>query len=340
MSFPAVRWPAEWEPHDTTWIAWPHNEDDWPGRFGPIPWVFVEVVRHLSKVERVGILVDDRGRDQAAALLSQAGVERDRILFLFAFTDRVWARDYLPTSVKAGAEVHGVKWQFNAWAKYDNWESDDRAGHLFVRLTIPSRKGHAVVLEGGSIEGNGAGTLLTTEECLLSGDVQCRNPGFSRADYEAVFAEYLGIRKTLWLKRGIAGDDTHGHIDDLARFVNPTTVVAVAEDDPGDINYERLRENLELLRGMTDQDGRALNVVTLPMPAPIVFQGQRLPASYANFYIANGLVLVPTFNDERDRQALATLAELFPDRRVVGVYCGDLIWGLGAIHCMTQQVPA
>jgi agmatine deiminase len=357
MNTPAVRWPAEWEPHQATWIAWPHNAEDWPGRFGPIPWVFVEVVRLLSRAEPVCILVDERTREQAESSLQKAGVDGARVFLRETITDRVWTRDYLPTFVKRvdNERILAVKWRFNAWAKYENWENDDRAGRLICsgisylgRLThfapscekvSPSLSGRAVVLEGGSIDGNGHGTLLTTEECLLSADVQCRNPGFTRADYEAVFAQYLGVRKVLWLKRGIAGDDTHGHVDDLARFVNPTTVATVVEDDPGDVNHDPLRENLELLRGMTDQDGRPLTVVTLPMPAPIVFDGQRLPASYANFYIANNLVLVPTFNDERDRTALATLAELFPDRQVVGVYCGDLIWGLGAIHCMTQQHP-
>jgi agmatine deiminase len=196
-----------------------------------------------------------------------------------------------------------------------------------------------VVLEGGSIDVNGAGLLLTTEECLLS-DVQCRNPGMSRADYERVFADYLGVKKTLWLNRGIAGDDTHGHIDDLARFVGPRRVVVVVESDPAEENYAPLQENLERLRGMTDVDGSKLEVITLPMPRPVVFHGQRLPASYANFYVANGLVLVPTFNDVNDRKALGVLADLFPDREVVGIHAVDLVYGLGTLHCLTQQEPA
>jgi agmatine deiminase len=196
-----------------------------------------------------------------------------------------------------------------------------------------------VVLEGGSIDVNGEGLLLTTEECLLS-EVQARNPGMIRADYEAVFARSLGVRKTLWLGRGIAGDDTHGHVDDLARFVGPHTVVAVVENNPADGNYQPLQENLERLRGMTDVDGRKLEVVELPMPAPVLFRAQRLPASYANFYIANEKVLVPTFNDPNDRVALGILAELFRDRQVVGIHAVDLVWGLGTLHCMTQQQPA
>jgi agmatine deiminase len=337
--------PAEWEPHAATWIAWPHNADDWPDRFGPIPWVFAEIVRYLHRGERVCILVNDEVHEQgAAALLRRIGVDGSRVTFYRVATDRVWTRDYGPIFVKdAAGTVAATKWHFNAWAKYDNWHQDDAAAWPIIQALglpywQPTWNGRPIVLEGGSIEVNGQGTLLTTEECLLSAQQQ-RNPGLSRHDLEQVFARYLGIRKVLWLRRGIAGDDTHGHIDDLARFVNSTTVVTVVEDDRGDANHEPLQENLELLRGMTDQDGRPFQVATLPMPAPLSCDGQRLPASYANFYLANQCVLVPTFNDPHDRLALTRLAELFPGRQVVGIYCGDLIWGLGAIHCMTQQQP-
>src|SRR5262249_6239395 len=207
------------------------------------------------------------------------------------------------------------------------------------RAAPPTASGRRVVLEGGGVDGNGAGLLLTTEECLLS-DVQARNPGLSREDLEQVFADYLGVKKTLWLGRGIAGDDTHGHVDDLARFVGPRTVLTAVEDDPADENFGPLRENRERLRGMTDQDGRPLAGVELPMPDPVVFAGQRLPASYANFYIANTRVLVPTFNDPADRRALGILADLFPGRTVVGIHAVDLVWGLGTLHCLTQQQPA
>jgi agmatine deiminase len=336
--------PAEWEPHAATWIAWPHNQDDWPGRFGPIPWVYAEIVRCLSQHEKGRILVNEKTvqqvRQHTAIGWNEANVE-----YVNYDTDRVWTRDFGPSFVQSsdGKRV-AVKWAFNGWAKYENWTHDEAAGlfiakHLGVACERPLWQGRPIVLEGGSIDVNGQGTLLTTEECLLS-DVQQRNPGMSRDDYENAFADWLGIRKTIWLKRGITGDDTHGHVDDLARFVNPTTVVAVQERDRGDANHEPLRENLELLKRATDQDGQPLRVVPLPMPSPIHFQGQRLPASYANFYIANGLVLVPTFNDEHDRLALNTLTELFPDRRVIGIHCGDLIWGLGTLHCMTQQEPA
>ena len=352
------RWPAEWEPHDATWIAWPFDEDDWPDRFGPIPWVFGEVVRHLSKVERVRILVNEANEADARKLLHRIGVSEERVFLRQVVTDRVWTRDYLPTFVqRADGRIAAMKWRFSGWAKYSNWQNDDRAGRLIcqsvqtpswvpfdepgdIPLETPAWKGQPFVLEGGAIDGNGAGTLLTTEECLLSADVQSRNPGMSREEYEAMFARCLGIRQTIWLKRGIAGDDTHGHVDDLARFVNPNTVVAASEEDNGDVNYEPLRENLELLRAATTADSEPLTVVPLSMPAPRQCDGQRLPASYANFYIASGLVIVPTFNDPNDRRALDTLAALFPGRTVVGIYCGDLVWGLGTIHCMTQQQPA
>lgn len=344
----ALRMPAEWEAHAATWIAWPHQHEDWPDRFAPIPWVYVEIVRHLVRGvrgERVRIVALEPQQVQARAMLERAGVDLSRVEFLPFATDRAWLRDSGALFVRdEGGRRVALDWHYNAWAKYDNWHADDRlpeqmAGRLGVERIQPTCRGRRVVLEGGSIDGNGAGLLLTTEECLLS-PVQARNPGLTREDMDAVFAEYLGAEKVLWLGRGIAGDDTHGHVDDLARFVGPGTVVAVAEDDPGDENYEPLRENLERLRGMIDQVGRPLEVVTLPMPAPIFFEGQRLPASYANFYVANHAVLVPTFNDARDREALATLAERFPGREVVGIHAGDLVWGLGTLHCLTQQEPA
>ena len=343
------RMPAEWEPHAATWIAWPHNRDDWPGKFGPIPWVYVEIVRHLHRAERVRILAQDAGAERrASSLLARGGVDLSRVDFFRFPTDRAWTRDFGPIFVKRGGEVAATNWRFNAWAKYPDWRRDDRVSGLIRRAlrlrewrptAMVRGRRRRVALEGGSVDVNGRGTLLTTEECLLS-PVQARNPGLTRGDVERVLADYLGVRKTLWLGRGIAGDDTHGHVDDLARFVNPRTVAIASEEDAGDENYEPLRENLRLLRGMTDQDGRRLRVVTLPMPDPVIFDGQRLPASYANFYVANGLVLVPTFNDAKDRVALSVLADLFPGRRVVGIHAVDLVWGLGTLHCMTQQEPA
>jgi len=347
------RMPAEWEPHLATWIAWPHNREDWPGKFGPIPWVYTEIVRNLARFERVEILVNSREQKRSAAdRLDRAGVDLERVGFHKLPTDRVWTRDTGPTFLinddfAGDVSVGLVDWRFNGWAKYENHLNDDRFPkyvskklHLnrWVARVDIERISRRVVLEGGSIDVNGRGTLLTTEECLLS-DVQARNPGLSREGIERVLADHLGVKHTIWLGEGILGDDTHGHVDDLARFVNETTV-AVVQCDASDDNHARLSDNLKRLKKAKDQDGRPLTVVTLPSPRPVVFEGERLPASYANFYIANGLVLVPTFNDPADRVALATLAELFPDREVLGIHCGDLVWGLGTIHCMTQQQPA
>jgi agmatine deiminase len=339
------RMPAEWEPHTATWIAWPHRRDDWPGRFAPIPWVYTEIVRHLHRSERIRILVkDERAQRRALAMLNKAAVDLGQLDFFIVPTDRVWTRDYGPVFITASAgEVGFLDWHFNAWAKYPDWQQDDAVPQrlnatLRMRSWQPKLGRRRVVLEGGSIEVNGQGLLLTTEECLL-GPIQARNPGLERADLERVFADYLGIRKVLWLGRGIAGDDTHGHIDDLARFVGPRTVVTVIENDPADVNYGPLQENRKRLRGMADLDGRPLEVVELPMPGPLVFAGQRLPASYANFYITNDRVLVPTFNDPNDRRALGILADLFPGRSVVGIHAVDLVWGLGTLHCLTQQQP-
>jgi agmatine deiminase len=339
------RMPAEWEPHEATWIAWPHERADWPGKFEAIPWVYVEIVRRLCQGERVCVLVNGpRSEQRARRALGRARIEDSRLTFHHFRTDRVWTRDSGPIFVKhVDGRLALTDWKFNAWAKYPNWRLDNTLPRKIGRvLNLPSWKsrsaGKRVVLEGGSIDVNGQGLLLTTEECLLS-PVQARNPGLSRADLEQVLSDYLGVRKVLWLSRGIVGDDTHGHIDDLARFVGPRTIVTVVEDDPTDDNYTLLQENLDRLRGMTDLDGRKLEVVTLPMPGPVWWEGTRLPASYANFYIANEQVLVPTFNDPRDRQALGTLAELFPDRQVVGIHAVDLAWGLGTLHCLTQQQP-
>ncbi|HMF75446.1 MAG TPA: agmatine deiminase family protein [Bryobacteraceae bacterium] len=341
------RMPAEWERHEATWLAWPHEITDWPGKFETIQWVYGEIVRHLSRMEKVRILIQDSELDQQVItnVLTECGAHMAAVEFFHQPTDRSWTRDFCPMFVRdmRGRRVL-LNWQFNGWAKYDNWQLDDAvtaslAPQLDLPMHTPERDGRRLVLEGGSIDVNGAGSILTTEECLLS-DVQARNPGLSRTDMEAVFHRYLGARNTLWLRNGIAGDDTHGHVDDLARFTDAHTIVVAAESDPSEANYEPLKENLALLREMRDQDGLALHIETLPMPEPVFFDGQRLPASYANFYIANGLVLAPTFNDANDRVALNTLARLFPDRKVAGIAATDLVLGLGTLHCMTQQQPA
>lgn len=332
------RMPAEWEPHEGTWLAWPHERSDWPGKFPQIPWVYCDIVKRLARVERVHVLVaDGEVERKVTGLLRKNAVDLGAVDFFHAATDRSWTRDYCPIFAKADSGSTVVlNWRFNGWAKYDNWKTDDAIStKIALKLQTPDIKplldGRRIVLEGGSIDVNGRGKLLTTEECLLS-PIQARNPGMGRMELEQVFAEFLGITETIWLKNGIAGDDTHGHVDDLARFTDAGTVVIAVERDRGDANYEPTRENLRLLKLQKD-----LRVVTLPMPEPIYFNGQRLPASYANFYIANRLVLVPTFNDRADRVALTTLGKLFPDRQVLGIHCGDLVLGLGTLHCMTQQ---
>jgi agmatine deiminase len=338
--------PAEWEPHKATWLAWPHEKTDWPGKFEPIPWVYADIARHLSQVERVRILVEDATTEHAARrMLKSASANLSAVDFFRVPTNRGWIRDFGPIFLRKGkGGIAATNWHFNAWAKYDDWKKDDAANEKLAaklkwKMWSPEYRGRRVVLEGGSIDVNGLGTMLTTEECLLS-PVQARNPGVTREELAAIFLDYLGVTKVLWLRNGIAGDDTHGHVDDLARFVNSTTVVTVVEDDPSEANFHPLQENLALLREMKDQDGRPLRVETLPMPNPVYFDGQRLPASYANFYIANGLVLVPTFNDPHDATALTRLAALFPNRKVIGIACLDLVLGLGTLHCMTQQEPA
>jgi agmatine deiminase len=374
-----LRMPAEWEPHEATWLSWPHELTDWPGKFSPIPWAFAEIVRHLVETERVYLIVEDRTAEvRARSTLEKAGARTQAVSFFHIPTDRGWMRDSGPIAVAAtyrqtavsgeillpasgpetfresqtavgaahksgSADLALLNFAFNGWAKYDDYKKDLRVVAVANRklrhtLILPEHKDRRVVLEGGAIDVNGRGTMLTTEECLLA-DTQSRNPGYTKYDYAQVFKRYLGVTNVLWLRKGIAGDDTHGHIDDLARFVDSSTVVTVLERDHTEANYEPLAENLALLREMKDQEGQRLRVETLPMPRPIYFAGQRLPASYANFYIANRMVLVPTFNDPADRIALNTLASLFPDREIVPIYCRDLVLGLGTIHCMTQQLP-
>lgn len=342
------RMQAEWEPHEATWIAWPHHEPDWPGRFEPIPWVYAEIVRVLSTSERVEILChDERVEAQARECLNRTGVDTARYRLHRVPTDRSWLRDSAPTGVRGeDGSVVWMHWRFNAWAKYDNYHLDVDVPPAVERITKRPRiepvrpdNGERLVVEGGAIETDGAGTLIVTEECLLS-DVQCRNPRLTREGYEQAFAEYLGVRKVIWLGGGCAGDDTHGHIDDVARFVGSGTVVLAYEDDPSDVNHASSVDNLCRLQSATDASGRPIRVVMLPMPRAIVFDGDRVPASYANFYIANEVVLVPTFNDPNDRIALNTLADLFPTRQVIGIHAVELVWGNGTLHCLTQQEPS
>lgn len=344
------RMPAEWEPHEATWLAWPHNPEDWPGKFAAIPWLYAEIVRLLAARERVHLIVENAAMEnRVASMLKRAGADLDQVSFHRWPTDRGWTRDSGPIFVRdAKGQVGLTNWRFNGWAKYDDWHLDDKLPSRVEKLLgcshwqpcVDGKSGakRQIVLEGGSIDVNGKGALLTTEECLLS-EVQQRNPGLSREQLERVFSDYLGIDQVIWLGRGIAGDDTHGHVDDIARFAGPATIVAAFEPDTRDPNHAPLKENLAQLKAARTADGKQFTIVELPMPRPVVFRGQRLPASYANFYIANGVVLMPTFHDPNDRVALNLLAEVFPDREVIGVHSMDLIWGLGALHCMTQQQP-
>lgn len=341
------RMPAEWERHEATWIGWPVNVSDWPRKFSPIPWVYGEIVRKLAEGEVVRVICSPMTQRKAERLLKRVGVDRTRVEFFNFPSNRGWTRDSGPVFVKRldePQEVAIVHFRFNAWAKYPDWKKDVRiperaARKLKLRLLRAKIDGKDFVLEGGAIDVNGKGTLLTTEECLLDTEVQVRNPGFSRREVEQALRNNLGVSNILWLGKGIAGDDTHGHVDDLCRFVNPHTVVLCRESNPNDVNYRALEENYERLQGMRLEDGSKIQVVSLPMPAPLFFDGQRLPASYANFYIANAAVLVPTFNDPNDRRALGILSELITDRPVVGIHAVDLVWGLGTIHCLTQQQP-
>ncbi len=358
------RMPAEWEPHAATWLAWPHYRGDWPGKFEPIPWVYAEILRNLAKRERVELIVNDTAAArQARRVLERGDALSANIRFHRWATNRIWLRDsgciflspqLSPQLGAARQDSRGrlspqkqsaiaLKFRFNAWAKYSNWRHDEKIGGLMAKAVHadeirPMSMRERIVLEGGSIDVNGAGTILTTEECLLS-KVQERNPQMARVNYEKAFADYLGAPHTIWLGRGIFGDDTHGHVDDLSRFVSRNTVVTMVEQNSKDVNHAPLLANLRRLQAARDQDGRQLTVVELPMPQPVIFEGRRLPASYANFYIANGVVLAPVFNRPNDRIALNTLAELFPTREIVPIYSGDFIWGLGAMHCMTQQQP-
>ncbi|MDP2105886.1 MAG: agmatine deiminase family protein [Desulfobulbaceae bacterium] len=346
MSTPRYRLPAEWEPHKSTILCWPHQKADWPGKFMPIPWVYTEIIKNIaSSDELVRIIVQSaQDKTKAQRCLKRADVALENIEFIVTQTDRGWMRDSSPCFVKQGPETLAVQFTFNGWAKYDNWQFDrhipatlSQAMRVDLREAIYNER--MVVLEGGAIDTNGCGTLLTTMECLLDKTTQVRNPGFSKSDYATVFARYLGITNVIWLNRGIAGDDTHGHVDDLCRFVNRDTVVLCREKNQTDDNYRLLEENFERLQDARLEDGAKLNIVSLPMPRPVVFEGLRLPASYANFYIANRSVLAPTFNDPNDRIALTILQDLFPDRQVVGIHAVDLVWGLGTIHCLSHEEP-
>ena len=344
--------PAEWEPHAATWLSWPHNAGDWPGKFAVIPWVYGEMARKIAAGENVRLLVrHNQDRQFARRVLKRAGVDLRKIQFVIHPTDRGWTRDTGPIFVrksesgKQKAETAIVHLHFNGWAKYKNYRQDAQipataARLLRQRLFYAEVSGRPFTTEGGGIEANGRGTLLATEQCYLDPKIQVRNPGLGKAEIETALKNYLGATNIFWLAKGPEGDDTHGHVDDVCRFVNDKTLVLVREQNPRDANYRPLGENWERIGGLRLEDGGKPEVIALPMPAPLYFDGVRLPASYANFYICNACVMVPTFNDPNDRVALGILGELFRDRPVVGIHAVDLVWGFGALHCLTQQQPA
>jgi agmatine deiminase len=343
--------PAEWETHEATWLAWPHHPADWPDKLDTIRWVYGEIVRKIAPGETVRMLVNGKAEEgQARRYLKRAGADVRCVEFIAHPTNRVWTRDSGPVFVRRCVderlETAIVHFHFNAWAKYPDWQKDRRvpetaAKRLRKRLfDAQSPEGRKFVLEGGGIEVNGRGTLITTEECYLDQRKQVRNPGLDRNDFETSLRENLGVTNIFWLGGGVVGDDTHGHVDDLCRFVNAKTVVLIREDNPKDTNYRALTENWERIQDLRLEDGSKPEVVALPMPGPLTFEGERLPASYANFYISNAAVIVPTFNDPNDRVALGILGEVFKDRTVVGIHAVDLVLGFGTLHCLSQQQPA
>lgn len=341
------RFPAEWEKQQGILLCFPHNGNDWPGKYGAIQWAFVEFIKKVTQVEKVFLVVaNEKLKEKVIGMLEMAHVKTSYISFIIQKTNRSWMRDSGPIVVKNGKNGReALNFNFNGWAKYSNYQLDKLAPSKVAEfLNIPLAqavyKGKPVVLEGGAIDSNGKGTLLTSEECLLHSSIQVRNPNFTKADYEAVFKEYLGITNVIWLGNGIAGDDTHGHIDDLCRFVNEDTIITVVESDPKDSNYLPLQDNLKRLQQAKLENGKSLNIVCLPMPKQLDFDNVQIPASYANFLILNKCVLVPTFNDPNDRLALNILAGCFPDREIIGISAIDLIWGFGTLHCLSQQIPA
>ena len=345
MSTSNRRFPAEFEKQQGIVLCFPHNGKDWPGKYEAIQWAFVEFIKKVASFEKVFLVVaDEKLKEKVIDRLQTAHVDMKNVSFIIQKTNRSWMRDSGPIVVKNGSKREALNFNFNGWAKYKNFQLDKLvpskvAQHLNIPLTQVTYKGKPVIVEGGAIDVNGKGTLLTSEECLMHPSIQVRNQGFTKADYEAVFKEYLGVTNVIWLGDGIEGDDTHGHIDDLCRFVNEDTIITIVESDPKDFNYKPLQDNLERLQKAKLENGKSPKIVTLPMPKRLDFDGVRIPASYANFLILNHCVLVPTFNDTNDRIALNTIADCFPDREIIGMSAIDLIWGFGTLHCLSQQIP-
>jgi agmatine deiminase len=332
--------PAEFAPHEATWLSWPHKEASWPGKIETIYPVYAEFIKCVAEGEKVRINVRDEAmKAQALGFIDKAGADLTQIEFFFHPTNDAWCRDHGPAFLlhKTDPKKAIVDWDYNAWGgKYPPHDLDDViptriAEHFKLPVFHPG-----IVMEGGSVEFNGQGTVLTTTSCLLNPN---RNPHLNQKQIEEYLHRYYGVEQVLWLGDGIVGDDTDGHIDDLTRFVNANTVVTVVETNASDENYAPLQENLEMLRKLRLLNGQPLNIVELPMPAPVVYEEMRLPASYANFYIANKYVVVPTFRDAHDDRALQILQTCFPDRKVIGLDSWDIIWGLGSFHCLSQQEP-
>ena len=346
MSTPNRRFPAEWEKQEGILLCFPHNGNDWPGKYEAVQWAFVEFIKKIAAVEKVFLVVaDEKLKTKVAEILERAHVQLTNVSYIIHKTNRSWMRDSGPIIVKNGSKREALNFNFNGWAKYSNFQLDKHvpakvADFLKLPLTQVTYNGKPVIVEGGAIDVNGKGTLLTSEECLMHPSIQVRNATFTKADYEAVFKEYLGITNVIWVGDGIEGDDTHGHIDDLCRFVNEDTIVTIVEEDTKDANYKPLQDNLKRLQNAKLENGQTPKIVCLPMPKRLDFEDLRLPASYANFLILNRCVLVPTFNDSKDRIALNILADCFPDREIIGINATDFIWGFGTLHCLSQQIPA
>lgn len=340
------RLPAEWEPHEGILLAFPHEGRDWPGKYQAVKWAFVEFIKKVTLHENVFLVTKNESHKvQVESLLNQAHIDLSQVNFLLKDTNRSWMRDSGPVIVKhPDGKREALRFRFNGWAKYPNHLKDRNtpqavADHLRIPFTRVIFNNKQVVLEGGAIESNGCGTLITTEECLLDPVIQVRNPGFTRQNYEKVFHDYLGITNIIWLGKGIEGDDTHGHVDDICRFVNRNTVVACREPNTADLNHKRLEDNFSRLRAARLENGESLEIIEMPLPGRIDFDNMRLPASYVNFLTIKDCILVPTFNDKNDYKALGILNEAFPFHEIVGINAIDLIWGLGALHCLSHEIP-
>jgi len=331
--------PAEWETHDAIWLSWPHDPITFPGRVEKVEGTYAQIIAAIHKSETVNLFVkDEQMKSRATEILKRKNIDLTKIAFHVHNYADVWFRDYGPIFIKNQTNLAMVHWIFNAWGgKYEELAKDTRIPELINKKLDLARFTPGIILEGGSIDVNGKGTLMTTEQCLLNKN---RNAHLSKEQIETYLKDYLGVAHIIWLKDGIVGDDTDGHVDDIARFVNPTTVLCAYEEDQNDENHAPLKENYELLMNATDQDGNKLEVIKLPMPGCVGDAEGRLPASYANFYIGNKTVIVPAFGHENDKKALAIIQKAFPDRKAVGINCTDLVHGLGAIHCISQQQPA